>query len=862
MGAVERICLVDGTNMFFRAFHALPPLTTRKGLPTGAVYGFTSMLVKLIREDPKLRIVVVVDARGKTFRAEIDPEYKANRSPTPPDLVEQIPWIKKMVPALGLPLVEISGVEADDVIGTLATQAQAAGILVDIVTSDKDMMQLVGPGVQLVDTMHNRISREPEVEKKFGVTPDRVVEVQGLMGDAVDNIPGVKGVGEKTARRLIEHFGSLEQLYANLEEIENLGLRGASGIRKKLEAGQADAWRSRDLATIRRDVAVQLEDCQGSVPDQQMLRAISEELEFGKILGDLLAPTATEAVPIDFSFTVVSSEDFLENCAATELAALTFSHQEHDFCCALATPDQVFVCEDLPLGLGEVWGGSRSGRFFVEGLGDLLHALGLAEKGWSDPEGMVQDLRIASYVLEPSRRAHTLAALVAERRGESLPEGEAGDWAAPLAAAARALLTIGPEMLEELEAAGLTDLYRDLEMPLVPLLASMEARGIGVSIAELRSAGEDFTASASVLEKAIYEIAGVEFNIGSTKQLREVLFEKMGLPTKGVKKGKTGFSVDADVLARLAEQSPIAEKIVAYRALAKLNSTYVAGLLGLVDPETSRVHTRFNQTVAATGRLSSSDPNLQNIPVRTEEGRRIRAAFRAPEGSVFLAADYSQIELRVLAHLTGDPVLVSAFREGEDIHRRTAAEVYDVDPVFVNGEMRRQAKVINFGILYGMGPHRLSRELGVSRSEAAGIIERYFERYAKVQSFVQKILVAGRERGYVETLLGRRRYLPDLVSKHPGLRQAAERMAWNSPIQGTAADIIKLAMLGVEKRLEKDGIPAKMLLQIHDELFFEVPINYAENLGKLVEEEMAGVVDLAIPLVVDLKKGPDWAGMS
>lgn len=860
MSSKEQICLVDGTNMFFRAFHALPPLTNGSGLPTGAIYGFTSMLAKLLREGSDVRIIVVVDARGKTFRSDIDPDYKANRSATPPDLVAQIPWIKKMVPALGLPLVEVAGVEADDVIGTLATQARESGCAVDIVTSDKDMMQLVGDGVQLVDTMHNRVSREPEVEKKFGVTPDRVVEVQALMGDSVDNIPGVRGVGEKTAKRLIEHFGSLENLYENLDQIADLGLRGAAGIRKKLEAGKEDAWRSRQLATIRCDVEVDLASFLRKDPDRETLAALSAELEFEKILGEVLGPqpVAADARPVE----PVSAEEFLARVAGKAPGGFFLVEDEHGSACGWAEDAGAIVCDSIPDGLGEVLAGDTGAEVYVVGWGGLRHRLGLADIRNSPGPGMVQDLSIASYVLEPSRRSHAIDALLRDREGISLPDPEAANPAERAAWAAGKILALGKALVTEVEAAGLGSLYREMEMPLVPILAAMEARGIGVSVDFLEVAGTEFAERIAVLEGEIYEIAGEEFNIGSTKQLREILFEKLALPTKGVKKGKTGFSVDADVLARLAEKSPIAEKIVAHRALSKLNSTYVTGLLSLVDRESGRVHTHFNQTVTATGRLSSSDPNLQNIPVRTEEGRRIRQSFVARAGWVFLAADYSQIELRVLAHLTKDPVLLDAFRAGEDIHRRTAAEVFDVDPVFVSDDMRRQAKVINFGILYGMGPQRLSRELGIPRTEATGIIERYFQRYAYVQTFADRVLEEGRDRGYVETMLGRRRHLPELASKQPGLRQAAERMAWNSPIQGTAADIIKLSMLAVEKRLLADDFRAEMLLQVHDELFFEVPEAEADALGALVCEEMEQVVSLAVPLVTDLKKGPNWSEMS
>jgi DNA polymerase-1 len=864
MSAGERICLVDGTNMFFRAFHALPPLTTRKGLPTGAIYGFAAMLAKLIRESPDATIVVVVDAKGKTFRSKIDPNYKAHRKPTPPELVEQIPWIKKMVPALGLPLVEVAGVEADDVIGTLATQADARGLAVDIVTSDKDMMQLVGERVQLVDTMNDRVSRLPEVEKKFGTTPGKVVEVQGLMGDAVDNIPGVKGIGEKTAKCLIQHFGTIAAVYDGLDEIADLGLRGAAGIRKKLEAGRADAERSRELATIKCDVEIDLdlEAFARREIEADELQPLVAELEFAKLLGGLLDSAAPVTAAVAPPSEEVGAADFCNALLGEKDGALALGEDEAGAVAVLARADEVLVCAELPTGLVAALEGDKGGTLFVDGLKEILHATGAAAAATPAGARPLHDLRIASYVLDPSRRGHDLDGLLRERGVPTPPpatEVSARERATAIAVATAAL---GPTLIAEVEAGGLMALYRDLEMPLVRTLAAMEARGIGADAGLLEAAGRDFSARVALLEVEIHEIAGEEFNIASTKQLRSILFEKLGLPTKGVKKGKTGYSVDADVLAKLAEQSPIAQKIVEYRTLSKLNSTYVAGLLGLIEAETGRVHTSFNQTVTATGRLSSSDPNLQNIPVRTEEGRRIRHAFVAGPGQVFLAADYSQIELRVLAHLTEDPVLVEAFGKGEDIHRRTAAEVFDVDPVFVSADMRRQAKVINFGILYGMGPQRLSRELAISRVDATGIIERYFERYASVRAFVESVVEGGRETGYVETMLGRRRPLPDLISNRAGLRQAAERMAWNSPIQGTAADIIKLAMLEVERRLRRSNSAAAMLLQVHDELFFEIPEEGAEELGELVRDAMENVVALAVPLVVDLKKGLNWAELS
>jgi len=523
----------------------------------------------------------------------------------------------------------------------------------------------------------------------------------------------------------------------------------------------------------------------------------------------------------------------------------------------------VLVTLDVPRRLREqLTRSSRGCTLVVEDVKALLHLLGLDARVHATlPEADVCDLQLASYVLDPSRRGHSVDALAADRLHRTLPARGDPDLAARGEGVASALLELGPALLAELDATGLAKLYRDIELPLARLLAVMEARGIAVDRDVLAQAGREFRATADRLEAEIFEVAGGPFNLGSPAQLREVLFTKLALPTKGVKRGKTGLSVDADVLHKLAESTPIAAKIVEHRGLAKLMSTYVSGLGDLVDPKTGRLRTSFNQTVAATGRLSSSEPNLQNIPVRSAEGRRIRAAFVAPPGMALLSADYSQIELRVLAHLTGDPVLVEAFRSGEDIHRRTAAEVFGVTPGDVTPEMRRQAKVINFGIIYGMGPQRLSRELGITLAEADDYIRRYFERYASVRAFSERVVADGRRDGYVATLIGRRRYLPDLNAREANIRQAAERMAWNSPIQGTAADVIKVAMLAVEREIEAAGSGARMLLQVHDELLFEVPEAEVEPAGELVRRAMESVVALAVPLLVELKKGPNWAAL-
>lgn len=872
--ARDPLCLVDGSGILFRAFHALPPLTTREGVPTGAVFGVTSMLTKLLREQPDSRIVVVFDLPGKTFRDDAYAEYKAGRAETPSDLKRQIPYVKKIVRALGFPILEVEGVEADDVIGTLSTKAAGEGRRVEIITSDKDMMQLVGPNVRLIDTMKNRVTDEARVQEKFGVGPDGVIEVMGLMGDSIDNVPGVKGVGEKTAKRLIEHFGTIAALYDRLDEIDDLGLRGAARIKKQLEEGREAAETSRFLVTIKCDVDLGIDEAAlvRGEPDVETLQELSRELEFSSLLKDYLTDEPEAAA--EARETRAASAGEIEELFGRGTIAIGIGYGDAPrigatraiaaVAVGAADADEILVADAPPPALGGALLAKSKGQVVVDDLKAALHATGLdAEGAPAAGEGEVLDTLLLSYVLDPSRRGHGIDALARDRLGRELARdgGDDGVATTRAAAVAGALLDVGPALHRELESEGLSSVYTDIELPVARVLAKMEARGIGIDAGVLERAASEFSATADRLEKEIHELAGGPFKIQSTVQLRDVLFEKLKLPTKGVKKGKTGLSVNADVLAKLAEKHPLPAKVIEHRGLSKLLSTYVTGLLPLIDETTGRLHTSFNQAVAATGRLSSSDPNLQNIPVRTVEGRRIREAFIPAEGHEFLAADYSQIELRVLAHLTEDPVLLQAFRDGEDIHRRTAAEVFEVAPDDVTAVMRTKAKVINFGILYGMGAHRLSGELDIPMSEASAYIERYFERYAKVRDFADRVVAKGREDGYVETLVGRRRYLPDLTSREQGRRQAAERMAWNSPIQGTAADIIKLAMLAVDDALLAAKSPAKMLLQVHDELLFEVPKAEMEASGQIVRERMESVVDFAVPLVVDLKSGKNWAAL-
>ncbi|HYC21815.1 MAG TPA: DNA polymerase I [Candidatus Bathyarchaeia archaeon] len=889
-----RLYLVDGSGYLFRAFHALPALTSRSGLPTGAVYGFTTMLNKLLRTSDATHVAVVLDAPGRTFRDDAFQGYKATRAEMPSELALQLPYAHRVVRALGMPLLEIPGVEADDVIGTLAARAAGRGIEVVIVTSDKDMMQLVGPRVSLLDTMHDRVTRAPEVQARFGVDPERIVEVMGLMGDSIDNIPGVKGIGEKTASRLIAHFGTIDAVYARLDEIDGLGLRGAARIRGALEAGREAATMSRYLATIRCDLPLEidLDSLVRAEPDRPELQALAQELEFSFLVKEVARAGARDAEQVAVEVVGAAGIDGALSGAAIAAIACLYGEAQDAVPArlagvAVAVPGEGPVRyaevgpDGPPRALLDVLRGKLEGRtVLVDDLKAALHGAALdcepLDGGTPAPAAGAQlelyqaaaavgpevdDASLASYVLDPSRRAHTVDALALDRLSRTLPPAGTVEPAVRAASVAAALLELGPGLVRDIDSAGMGKLYREVEVPLARVLARVEARGILIDRAALEQTGRELRAAAERLEREICELAGGPFNLQSPIQLREVLFERLKLPTRGIRKGKTGLSVDADVLGRLAEQHPIAGKLIEHRVLAKLISTYVNGLLELVDPDTGRLRTSFNQTIAATGRLSSSEPNLQNIPVRTAEGRRIRAAFVAPAGMQLLAADYSQIELRVLAHLTGDPVLLEAFRAREDIHRRTAAEVWGVAPAEVTPEMRRQAKVINFGIIYGMGPQRLSRELSIPLADADAYIKRYFARYPRVKEFADRVVRDGRKQGFVTTLIGRRRYLPDLNAREPNLRQAAERMAWNSPIQGTAADIIKLAMLGVERAIARAGLGTRMLLQVHDELVFEVPEAELEGAGRLVRSYMESVLELAVPLVVDIKRGPSWAAL-
>jgi DNA polymerase-1 len=864
--AKGRLFLVDASGYVYRAFHALPALSTSRGLPTNATLGFANMVAKLVRVEKPDYLAVVFDAPGETFRDALFAEYKQHRAPMADDLRTQLPYIRRLVTALRLPVVEQAGVEADDVIGTLATAAERAGLEIVIVTADKDMMQLVSERTTLYDDMRNRRVGIPEVRERFGVDPGLVPDVLGLMGDTSDNIPGVTGVGQKTASALVQQIGTVETILERLEAVEGIGVRGAKKIRETLASEAETAKLSKDLATIRRDldVALDLERFRWPGPDVESLRALLLELEFMALLRELTQQAPPILATVERREVRTPSEVASAIAPFAKASAVAVGVVLDSPRATAARLSQVVLAG--PTGAPVVVNEPENPEtlavlaplfadFATAKLGSDLKtvrvALARRRLGLAGP---ATDFGIASYCLNPSQPTHDTMALAHELLGE--PGEPEPDPVLAAVHATRVAHALAPRVEERLALVDMRKLYRELEMPLAETLAAMELAGVALDRPALAAMSSEFGSALDRLLGEIYELAGGEFNVGSPIQLRDVLFDRLKLSTKGVRKTKTGLSTDVDVLTKLAAEHPLPAKILEHRQLSKLKSTYVDALPALVDPATGRIHTSFNQTVAATGRLSSSDPNLQNIPIRSEEGRRIRAAFVAGPGHRIMSADYSQIELRVLAHLGDDPALIDAFTRGDDIHARTATDVFgDLPPA----EGRRLAKVINYGIVYGMGPARAARELGVSMKEAEAYIRGYFERYAGVRAYLDATVREARERGYVTTVLGRRRYLPELNARDPGVRQFAERAATNTPIQGSAADLIKLAMLELRRRLQESGSGAHMLLQVHDELVLEVPAGEVEAVRTVVRQAMEGVWKLKVPLRVDVHDGANWA---
>ncbi|MBI4588593.1 MAG: DNA polymerase I [Candidatus Rokubacteria bacterium] len=858
MNRLPRLYLIDGPSHLYRAYHALGYLSTSRGVPSHAVFGMSTMLWKLLREEEPDYLAVAWDAPGPTFRHEAFEAYKIQRPGMPADLVQQIPYVKALFEALRIPLLEMPGYEADDILGTVVDRVRELPVEVVLVTGDKDMLQLVGPKVRVLsaNSKGDRVLfDEGQVREKWHVEPAQIPDLLALMGDAIDNIPGVPGVGEKTAVKLINQFGSVERLY------QNLPLVGGK-LRETLAANRKQVLLSRELATVSARVPLtpDLEALRRQKPDWERVRALWTELEFSTLLKQL--PQVTVQVEREPVRILASPEAF--RAYAEPLAAPTALAVE--WCGAGRPPDPILrgvaffhpeigpafvpLAEHLP---------PFDGRLLIGH--DLKLLLEWALRRGEDPLRF-EDSAVAAYLLNPARTGYPLEELCLEAFGEGPPPGPAADAPTEAVAAlsgerARWIWRYWKHAHAGLDEDGLWRLYEEVERPLVPVLAGMELAGIRVAPEGLEAFAKELERELDNLTREIHRLAGEPFNIGSPKQLAQILFEKLKLPP--VKRTKTGYSTDADVLAELALGHPLPQKILEHRTLAKLKSTYADALPGLIHPATGRIHTSFNQLVTATGRLSSASPNLQNIPIRSELGRRIRQAFIPEPGWSFLAADYSQIELRILAHLSAEEALIEAFGRGEDIHARTASEVFKVRPDSVTPEMRRVAKGIGFGIIYGISAFGLSQAAGVEQKAAQQYLDEYFARHPKVKAYLDATLAEGREKGYVTTLLGRRRYLPELKSTNPNARGMAERMAMNAPVQGSAADLIKIAMVRMAATLETKNMQSRMLLQVHDELLFESPGEELPVLERLAREIMEAAMRLGVPLKVEIKTGPTWA---
>lgn len=863
---MKKFVILDGSSLMYRAFYALPLLSSSSGVYTNAVVGFSNMLLKLFQDLAPDYLVIAFDKGKKTFRNELFSDYKGTRKKTPEELSSQIPMLHEMAEALGISLVEKEGYEADDIIGTLSTEASKAGHQAIVVTGDRDALQLVRPGLRVMLTKKG-ISDiadydEAAFREEYGLEPLRLIDLKGLMGDTSDNIPGVPGVGPKTAIKLLQTYGSLEEVLSNTGEVSGKKLR------ENLENNREQAILSKRLATIDcgvPDISLDFEDYTVH-PDAVKLADFCGRYELSnmakkwdKFMPGAEAPSVeleTVALP---DFKLISTEGELAPVEAGSEVGMAFlsggksPFSELEAIAIAVLPEEEIFCmsADAP-GFQKLLALLQDGRrVYALELKQLYHC------GITRIDNFA-GLEFAGYLLYPEQTDYRLETLLKKEMPEfSLPEAESNSMVR-LAAEAFAIGRLGRKLFGKLEQAQLVKLHDDMERPLVPVLAKMEQRGVYVNRGHLAEKSDEIGHRISSIEEDIYTLAGGQFNINSPKQLGKILFERLGLPAS--KKTKTGYSTNVEVLEGLRLKHPIIESILYYRTLAKLKSTYLDSLGELISAETGRVHTSFNQTVTATGRLSSSDPNLQNIPVRTDEGRQIRALFEPGEGyDALLSADYSQIELRLLAHMSGDENFIDAFRQGQDVHARTAAEVFGVPIDSVGSELRRKAKAVNFGIVYGISDYGLSRDLHISRKEAGEYIRLYFERYPGVKRFLDETVKKAHETGYVTTMFGRRRALPAIRSSNYNQRMLAERMAMNTPIQGSAADIIKLAMISANDKLEEAGVRSRMLLQVHDELVLEVVNGEIEQVSAILRDAMENVAELSVPLVIDIHSGKDWA---
>jgi DNA polymerase-1 len=889
--------LIDGSSYIFRAYYAIRHLSNSKGIPTNAVYGFTAMLFKFLKDYEPTHLGIVFDSKGKTFRDDIYPLYKANRSAPPEDLAQQFSMIFEMVDAFNIPQVQLEGFEADDLMGTIAKDVQKEDANVVLVTGDKDFCQLVSDKVTLLDTMKNKITGIPEVKEKYGVAPERVIDVFALAGDAVDNIPGVKGIGEKTAVSLISKFGSLDELFNNLD--------GVSKRQKVLiEEKKEDAVLSKELVTIKTDVDIEtrLDKFKYNGFDDDKLRQIFQDLEFKNLLRELGDEGSSDNGDADEStvsydeYQLVLSEDHLDRVISKikETGELSIDLETTSPNPMLANIVGVALCPaphesyyvpvahraltdsstkqlDLSLVLDKLKPIVESQEIAKIGQ-NLKYEIVVLEKYGLKLNGISFDTMIAAHMIDSSRNSYSLDELCRLYLGHQMisykdvtgtgkskinfDEVElevARDYASEDADVAMLLSRILAPKLDEIN---LMDVFRDIELKFIKVLAKVEMNGVHIDSDKLKELSKEFESLLKQIEKDIFSEVGYEFNLNSPLQLREVLFETLNLPQKKqTKKGEP--STDVEVLTDLSKFHLVPEKVLEHRTLSKLKSTYIDSLPKLINPDTGRIHTSFNPVGSSTGRLSSSDPNLQNIPIKSAQGRRIREAFVPEEGYTLLSADYSQIELRLLAHFSKDDNLVEAFLNDSDIHNRTAAEIFGVTEDLVTPDMRRLSKNINFGIIYGISAFGLAKQLGTSIAVSKSYIDEYFKRYGKVKEYIEKSIMDAQSKGYAETILGRRRPIPELQSNNRGLRGFGERTAMNTPIQGSAADIINIAMIRINDKMV--GYKSSLILQVHDELLFEVKKDELEKLSKMVKEEMEGAWKLIVPIKVDMGSGDNWA---
>ena len=885
----KTLFLIDGSGYIYRAFHAIRGLTNSKGLPTNAVFGFTRMLMKLLEENISDRMVMFFDSKGPTFRHDMYEDYKANRPPMPEELSVQIPYIHQVTQAFNIPAFGMPGYEADDLIGTTTKRAEKEGYFSVIVTGDKDLKQLISDRSITWDPMKDVIVGLKDIQAT-GITPPQLIDVMGLSGDASDNVPGVPGIGPKTALSLIQTFGNMEHLYEQVHTITK------KKQHDKLIQYKDQALLSRELVKLNTQAPIhfRVADLKVGEPDNSALADLFKELEFTQLqrlfpkqtdlskkqyhtIQDIDSLTALVSRLKTARLMAVDTETTSTNPMMAEMVGLSFSIQKDEafyIPCAhryLGVPNQIELAKALAIlkpvledpAIHKVGQNIKYDWIVLQRHGIRLN-------------GITFDTMLASYLINPSKRAHNLDQIALDfldhktityedltgKKGKKAATFDTVpiEKATPYACEDADITLMACHLLnEKMETLGLSKLFHEVEMPLVSVLKDMEMTGATVNKDKLHELSNSFDHQLKTIEKSIYEVAEESFNINSTQQLGKILFEKLGLPVQKKTRKKTGYSTDVEVLTTLANHHELPKLVLRHRTLSKLKSTYTDALIELIHPETGRIHTSFNQTVTATGRLSSSNPNLQNIPIRTAEGKEIRKAFIPRSGWKMLSADYSQIELRILAHYSEDEILRKAFEEEEDIHTRTAAEVFQVFPSFITEDLRRQAKIINFGIIYGMSPFGLAKALNISRKMAKAYIDNYFGRYKGVKTFIEQIIEDTRKSGQTTTLLGRIRLLPEINSKNVTERRFAERTAINTPIQGTAADLIKVAMINVDNELKSRKMKTAMLLSVHDEMVFEVPPEEVETASALIKDKMESVWDLKVPLKVNIEVGNDWA---